>query len=122
MVITHHGTSRTADPSIFRRAHVVVTTYDVVKSEYEAYEAGIADEIVGKGKVAAKKNTKKKSSSRLSDNDGSDDTKVGSSLPAKKGKKVVRKAALFKTKWWRIVLGNCASYTRRGLGVNLLIR
>ncbi|KAG6890238.1 hypothetical protein C0992_002766 [Termitomyces sp. T32_za158] len=43
-VLKHHGPSRTSDPVALRKFRVVVTTYDVVKSEYEVHTSGAKDE------------------------------------------------------------------------------
>ncbi|KAJ3820759.1 SNF2 family N-terminal domain-containing protein [Lentinula raphanica] len=37
-VLTHHGTSRATDPGLLKHAHIVITTYDTLKSECSAYE------------------------------------------------------------------------------------
>jgi SNF2 family DNA or RNA helicase len=88
-VIEHHGTSRTSDSEMLKRAHVVLTTYDVVKSEYGLYETKAKDESQAK--------LKKKSS------DDSDSDDILPSRPVKaSGRKL--KTALFGVKWWRVVL------------------
>ncbi|TFK75607.1 hypothetical protein BDN72DRAFT_831922 [Pluteus cervinus] len=89
VVIKHHGGSRTSDPTVLRKAHVVVTTYDVVKSEHDAW---LSESVGGT-------TTKSKSKSKKSSNDSDSDKPVGRSLPKK-----AAKTALFKLKWWRIVL------------------
>ncbi|KAI0634006.1 SNF2 family N-terminal domain-containing protein [Trametes polyzona] len=87
----HHGASRTSDPYELERAHIVVTSYSVVTSEYGAYSAG-KDESKADGKKKGKG----------SDSD-SDSDSIGKRLKAapKRGKV---KDALFRVKWWRIVL------------------
>lgn len=83
-----------------RRVRVVVTTYDIVKSEYEVHMSGAKDES------HTKLPSKQKSEA------GSDDTlsrssdKFGQSINARDKKtKAKKKCALFGVKWWRIVLG-----------------
>ncbi|KAF8872465.1 SNF2 family N-terminal domain-containing protein [Infundibulicybe gibba] len=97
-VIKHHGTSRTGDPAALRRAHVVVTTYDVVKSEYASYSPPAKDE--------SKSKTKKKAKD-ASDVDSDDSGEhFGRTLMAKKKtpRASAKKDALFHVQWWRIVL------------------
>ncbi|TFK32090.1 SNF2 family N-terminal domain-containing protein [Crucibulum laeve] len=97
-VLKHHGTSRTSDPHELTRHHVVVTTYDVVKSEYDAYSPSAKNESKAKGK-----------SKTLDESDDDDDAEhFGRTLAAKGAKKTGKakapKNALFNVKWWRIVL------------------
>jgi hypothetical protein len=120
-VIKHHGPSRTAgkltyfanplslltlthlDPNTLRKVRVVVTTYDVVKSEYEAHIGTTKDES------QPKSGAKKKKAAVPSDDDDSDDSveHFGRTIAAKaKRSKAPKKSALFQVKWWRIVLGN----------------
>ncbi|KAF9467200.1 SNF2 family N-terminal domain-containing protein [Collybia nuda] len=98
-VIKHQGTSRTSDPAALRNAHVVVTTYDVVKSEYEVYTSLSAKD--------ESKTTKKKGKSSSSDDEDSADSAehFGRTLASKAKKSTAqKKSALFQIKWWRIVL------------------
>ncbi|KAF9011925.1 SNF2 family N-terminal domain-containing protein [Cyathus striatus] len=91
-VLKHHGTTRTADPSLLQKNHVVVTTYDVIKSEYEAYTSSAK----GPSKQTANK-----------DSSDSEAEHFGRTLASKAkhtGKGKALKDALFKVKWWRIVL------------------
>ena len=84
------------------RSHVVITSYSVVASEYSSYQPDAKDESKGKGKKAAKH----LSSASESDND-SDDYKVKRAITNKKrGPGSGTKDALFRVRWWRIVLGN----------------
>ncbi|TEB08841.1 hypothetical protein FA13DRAFT_1616886, partial [Coprinellus micaceus] len=53
-VVKHQGTSRTTDPAQLRKHHVVVTTYDTVKSEYETYLPPAKDEGQAKLKLKSK--------------------------------------------------------------------
>ncbi|EPQ53098.1 hypothetical protein GLOTRDRAFT_131380 [Gloeophyllum trabeum ATCC 11539] len=39
-VLNHHDSKRTSEPRILTNADIVITTYGIVKSEYNAYEAG----------------------------------------------------------------------------------
>ena len=80
----------------------MVTTYDVVKSEYEAHTAPTKDES------QTKQGAKKKKATTHSDDDDSDDSAehFGRTIAAKtKKSKSPKKSALFQVKWWRIVLG-----------------
>jgi SNF2 family DNA or RNA helicase len=120
-VIKHHGPSRTSgeltysantlglltlshlDPNALRKVRVVVTTYDVVKSEYMAHVGTAKDES------QPKSGAKKKKAAALSDDENSDDSveHFGRTVAAKARKsKAPKKSALFQVKWWRIVLGN----------------
>lgn len=90
------------DPNALRKARVVVTTYDVVKSEYEAHAGNTKDESQTKLAV------KKKKAATVSDDDDSDDSveHFGRTIAGKaKKSKSPKKSALFQVKWWRIVLG-----------------
>lgn len=110
--MTHHGSNRTASEKLFFvqdlmltlqdasafKSHVVVTTYDVVKSEYEAYQA------------AAKNESQSRQSSLDSDEDsGSGGHRTLAQAKAKDKPKPrgrnSKRAALFNVKWWRVVLG-----------------
>ncbi|KAF8639149.1 hypothetical protein AX17_001638 [Amanita inopinata Kibby_2008] len=92
-VKTHHGTSRTADPANLK-AHVVITTYDVVKSEYDAYQTS----ALGESQL---KDSKKKQ--KGDDSSDEDDGEVASKTKPKTTRGA-KKAALFRIKWWRVVL------------------
>ncbi|RDB17334.1 hypothetical protein Hypma_001783 [Hypsizygus marmoreus] len=98
-VIKHHGTSRTADPNVLRRVRVVVTTYDVVKSEYLAYQSNAKDET-------QTKLTKKKAVNSSDDDSSSGSAEhFGRTISSKSRRtKSPKKSALFQVKWWRIVL------------------
>ncbi|TRM67085.1 SNF2 family N-terminal domain-containing protein [Schizophyllum amplum] len=90
IVVKHHGPNRASDMSAFRNAHIVVTTYDVVKSECEAYGGTARDEGTSKAK-------KKKAVDSDSDSD--------IPRPAVRGKKKAGpKRALFDVHWWRVIL------------------
>jgi len=93
-VLKHHGNSRTTDPITLQKHKVVVTTYDIVKSEYAVFSLAAKDE--------SKKKKKEASSGSESDEteySGRKVTKTGASNSKKD------KDALFHTKWFRIVLG-----------------
>ncbi|KAF8065081.1 SNF2 family DNA-dependent ATPase [Lyophyllum atratum] len=96
----HHGPTRTADPLVLRKHRVVVTTYDVVKSEYDAYTSSAKDESQTKLKS-------KKKAAEASDSDDSSGSgeHFGRTIAAKTKKaKSPKKSALFHVPWWRIVL------------------
>ncbi|KAG5637212.1 hypothetical protein H0H81_005375 [Sphagnurus paluster] len=99
----HHGPSRTSDHLALRKFRVVVTTYDVVKSEYEAYKS---DSAKDESKSQTKLPSKKKPATNSSDDDNSDsEGNFGRTIAAKAKKpKSNKKSALFRVKWWRIVL------------------
>ena len=78
------------DPADLERAHIVVTSYPVITSEYGVF-APAKDESKGKGKKTVEEND--------SDEDSDDFTKRLKSAP-KRGK---QKDALFRVKWWRVV-------------------
>lgn len=85
------------DPAKLRKAHVIVTTYDTVRSEYLAFNPAGKNE----GKAKAKAKTKASDSS-----DNSSEDEGAGRARAKTAKKTSPKAcALFAMKWWRIVLG-----------------
>lgn len=86
------------------KAHVVVTSYSIASSEHGAYVADAKDE--GKGKSKAKKDSSDSDGGSGSESD-SDSSAIGKTLVAKKkaAAKKPAKNALFKVKWWRIVLG-----------------
>lgn len=102
--------ARVADPAQLMRAHVVVTSYSIVSSEHGVYAADAKDETKGKSKSKSKKQTLDSSddddaSGSRSDSDSS---AVGKTLKTKARaapRKKAAKDALFRVKWWRIVLG-----------------
>ncbi|KAA1474425.1 hypothetical protein DENSPDRAFT_882790 [Dentipellis sp. KUC8613] len=107
-VIQHHGQSRTTDPSVLERAHVVVTSYNTVSSEYAAYTPDAKDES------KPKKSQKKKSVDSDSESDELSSETFGRTLKAKKSApKGKQKNALFKVKWWRIVLDEAHNIRNR---------
>ncbi|TFK53181.1 hypothetical protein OE88DRAFT_1626853 [Heliocybe sulcata] len=103
-VIEHHGPKRTTDPEVLKRCHIVVTTYQIVEKEYQAY---LSD---------AKK------AGPASDDEESDD--FGNTLLKKKPKTRAKKAqevknALFKVKWWRIVLDEAHNIKNRNAKMSI---
>ena len=73
--------------------HVVVTTYDTVKSEYDSYNPSAKDE-----------SKKSKATSKKKNNDSDFDDYEPDSFKTKRSKGA-KKCALFNVKWWRSVLG-----------------
>jgi len=99
-------------PEALKRAHVVITSYAIVASEHSVFDLKAKDESKTKNK------NKKGSSSKVvssSDSDSEADH-FGRSLETKKksatasGKK---KDALFRVKWWRIVLDEAHNIKNR---------
>ncbi|KAF8497540.1 SNF2 family N-terminal domain-containing protein [Russula emetica] len=109
-VIEHHGPSRTTNPEALKRAHVVITSYAIVASEYGVFDPKVKDES---------KNKNKKGSSSKAESSSDSDSEAdhfGRTLEKKKksatasGKK---KDALFRVKWWRIVLDEAHNIKNR---------
>ncbi|KAF8804390.1 hypothetical protein BYT27DRAFT_7143491 [Phlegmacium glaucopus] len=94
-VLKHQGTSRTTDPAVLQKYHIVVTTYDTVKSEYVSYSSSAKDE-----------SKKSKASSKAAADSNNDDSESDSVGKAKKSraKPGAKRCALFGVKWWRIAL------------------
>ena len=96
------------DPEALKRAHVVITSYAIVASEHGVYDSKVKDE--------AKNKNKKGSSSKAESGSDSDSDQFGRTLESKKksatasGKK---KDALFRVKWWRIVLDEAHNIKNR---------
>ncbi|KAM5539722.1 hypothetical protein V8D89_006535 [Ganoderma adspersum] len=102
-VVQHHGASRTTDPAELERAHIVVTSYSTVTSEYGAFVPDSKNEGKGKGKG------KKKGQESDSDEDSDDFTKR-IKASTRRGK---QKDALFRVKWWRVVLDEAHNIKNR---------
>ncbi|KAF5348032.1 hypothetical protein D9758_010054 [Tetrapyrgos nigripes] len=103
-VIKHQGTSRTHDPKVLTNAHVVVTTYDTVKSEYSTYSPPAKDE--------SKSKAKKKQA--VDDTDSSDGEHFGRTLVKNtKKSKAKPKDALFRIRWFRVVLDEAHNIKNR---------
>ncbi|KAH8990774.1 SNF2 family N-terminal domain-containing protein [Lactarius akahatsu] len=108
-VIEHHGASRATNPETLRRAHVVVTSYAIVASEYAASNPEAKDESKAK-----KTNNTQKDESRS--DSGSEAEHFGRTLASKKkstSAKGKKKDALFNVKWWRIVLDEAHNIKNR---------
>ncbi|KAI0922976.1 hypothetical protein AcV5_009827 [Taiwanofungus camphoratus] len=106
-VIEHHGQSRTSDPTEIERAHVVITSYSTVASEFGAYNPAASDE--------SKTSKTKPKKSQNSSGDESDDGTLGHTLvnAKRKAPKKKPKNALFRVKWWRIVLDEAHNIKNR---------
>lgn len=104
-VIEHHGQTRTSNPSDLERAHVVITSYSTIASEYGTYSPA-TDESKPKKKS-------KQSQSQVSDD--SDDDSVGKVLKTttRKASGKKPKDALFRVKWYRIVLDEAHNIKNR---------
>jgi hypothetical protein len=100
-VIEHHGQSRTTDPLKLKQAHVVVTSYPTVASEYATFAPEAKDESGFKSKSKSK-------SKAASDPDSDSSEGFTKKLMTNKrgtGRAGKTKDALFYVKWFRIVLG-----------------
>ena len=82
------------DHTVLEKYHVVITTYDTVKSEYDSYNLSAKDE-----------SKKSKASSKRKDTDSDFDDSESDSFSKTKKSKGAKKCALFNVKWWRSVLG-----------------
>lgn len=102
-VVEHHGSTRTNDPLALSRAHVVLTTYDVVKSEHGLFDPSSAVKPSSSKSAAGKGNY------------STDDSSVEElkALPAKKSTKKL-KTALFGVRWWRVVLDEGHNIKNKG--------
>ncbi|KAF8909210.1 SNF2 family N-terminal domain-containing protein [Mucidula mucida] len=101
-VTSHHGPSRTADPLELKRHHIVVTTYDVIKSEYAAFKPEAKNES---------KKSKLKASKQDSDSEAEHFGKTLSKDKPKRAGKV--KKATMEVKWWRVVLDEAHNIKNR---------
>jgi hypothetical protein len=99
-VLTHHGANRTEDPLKLQRHKVVVTTYDVVKSEYSTFALDAKDES-----KKAKSKESRSESDELESDEAEHFGRTVKTLATTGGKKKKTKDALYRVKWFRIVLG-----------------
>jgi hypothetical protein len=104
---THNSTIHPKDPEHLRRAHVVITTYPTLASEYLAFSSSSSTPL-----LPGVKKSKAVVHSDSDSEDGSDAESVGALVKGKGKGKVgsgmktkTKKDALFRVKWWRIVLG-----------------
>lgn len=90
------------DAAALQKYHVVVTTYDTVKSEHASFSPEAKDE-------SSSKASSKKSSRADSDGDSDESVVLRPAAKKGKGKAAAKKCALFGVKWYRIVLGSSPS-------------
>lgn len=109
-VIEHHGPQRTSDPLKLQQAHVVVTSYNIVSSEYASYAPEAKDESK---KSKSKKSGKSKGGSGAGAEFDSDSSEGFTKKLKSKAKAGKTKAALFGVKWYRIVLDEAHNIKNR---------
>ncbi|KAF9078547.1 SNF2 family N-terminal domain-containing protein [Rhodocollybia butyracea] len=109
-VVKHQGTTRTSDARDLRKAHVVITTYDTLKSEYNTFAGPDAD-----SKSQSKAKSKAKKAPVVEDSDSSDVEHFGRTLQKNAPKKSAKakKEALFKVSWFRIILDEAHNIKNR---------
>ncbi|ESK91914.1 dna repair protein rad5 [Moniliophthora roreri MCA 2997] len=111
-VIKHQGPSRTSNPHELRNAHVVVTTYDTLKSEHASFNPPV------KEAKAPPKSKAKKPAEDDPDDSSSEGEHFGRALKKNtkakgnsgKGK---TKDALFRVRWFRVVLDEAHNIKNR---------
>ncbi|KAI6126880.1 SNF2 family N-terminal domain-containing protein [Pisolithus sp. B1] len=109
-VIEHHGPHRTSDPLKLQQAHVVITSYSIVSSEYAAYAPEVKDESKkSKSKKSSKSNGGGGAGAEF-DSDSSEDFTRKLKAKTKAGK---IKDALFGVQWYRIVLDEAHNIKNR---------
>ncbi|KAH7871361.1 SNF2 family N-terminal domain-containing protein [Lentinula edodes] len=103
-VVKHQGPSRDSDPRKLKRAHIVITTYDTLKSEYGVFNPGD-----GQRKVKTKKTV-----ASDDDSDSSEAEHFGRTLKksAKKTTKA-KKDALYHMQWFRVILDEAHNIKNR---------
>ncbi|KAG6336400.1 hypothetical protein ID866_2694 [Astraeus odoratus] len=109
-VIEHHGQNRTTDPYTLQNAHVVITSYTTAASEHATFAPEVKNES---GKSKSKKSGKSKDhniADSNSDLDSSDGLTKKLNAKVKMGKS---KDALFRVKWFRIVLDEAHNIKNR---------
>ncbi|KAK1216281.1 hypothetical protein PQX77_021090 [Marasmius sp. AFHP31] len=104
VVVKHHGGSRTTNPGDLQKADVVITTYDILKSEYAVFNPPEPDET-----KSSKDTTRKTVTQDEDELDSSDDEYH------RQGRKAKGRArdALFRVKWLRVVLDEAHAIKNR---------
>jgi hypothetical protein len=92
-----------ADPERLKRSHLVITSYNIVASEYASYVPATSKGSSAKGKKKAETDSDTESSD--SDSDARFKKIVGVKKKPGPKPRSGTKDALFHLKWWRIVLG-----------------
>ncbi|KAJ7217158.1 SNF2 family DNA-dependent ATPase [Mycena pura] len=112
-VVKHQGPNRGKDAQKLRRAHVVITTYDTVRSEHAGFAPTAKDDLKN---AAAKAKADTGSDSEGSDSEAEH---FGRTVAKKKGKAPVKSKTkttahpLFEVKWFRIVLDEAHNIKNR---------
>ncbi|KAG7095691.1 hypothetical protein E1B28_006405 [Marasmius oreades] len=108
-VIKHQGPSRTSNPNDLRRVHVVITTYDTLKSEYGYFNPSAKDA----SKSSKEKNKKPQKESGSESSDGEHFGRTLKKDTPRSGAKTKVKDALFRVKWFRVVLDEAHNIKNR---------
>ncbi|KAL5520694.1 hypothetical protein ACEPAF_2696 [Sanghuangporus sanghuang] len=103
-VVEHHGPSRTTDPESLKMAHIVITSYSVLSSEHSAYERSLGRKT---------SNAKSRNNSSDGESSTSDEYRLDRTTAKKATKKTKVMDALFRVKWWRIVLDEAHNIKNR---------